>query len=143
MRCHRLSMPCRPQVSRAMQRSLFLQRLLLVLVLGATCMLIGDGTLTPAISVVSSITGLQQNTNIGQRKQLLKCPCIQFRASIITAVQLNTHDAQLEQPESDCVCKTKPRECSRPCLLLESRARSFCMAGTSDIVSSSAPWNRT
>ena len=57
-----------------MQRSLFLQRLLLVLVLGATCMLIGDGTLTPAISVVSSITGLQQNTNIGQREQLIEMP---------------------------------------------------------------------
>ena len=56
------------QVSRAMQRSLFLQRLLLVLVLGATCMLIGDGTLTPAISVVSSITGLQQKTSITQCK---------------------------------------------------------------------------
>ena len=58
------------QVSRAMQRSLFLQRLLLVLVLGATCMLIGDGTLTPAISVVSSITGLQQKTSITQCKRL-------------------------------------------------------------------------
>ena len=59
------------QVSRAMQRSLALQRLLLITVLGATCMLIGDGTLTPAISVVSSITGLQQNTSIGQREQHL------------------------------------------------------------------------
>ena len=59
------------QVSRAMQRSLALQRLLLITVLGATCMLIGDGTLTPAISVVSSITGLQQNTNIGQREHNL------------------------------------------------------------------------
>ena len=36
--------------------------------LGATCMLIGDGTLTPAISVVSSITGLQQKTSIAQRE---------------------------------------------------------------------------
>ena len=59
------------QVSRAMQRSLCLQRLLLIVVLGATCMLIGDGTLTPAISVVSSITGLEQNTSIGQREPLL------------------------------------------------------------------------
>lgn len=71
------------QISRAMQRRKSLQRLLLVVVLGATCMLIGDGTLTPAISVVSSITGLQQNTDIGQRKQTssdscsmnIACPC--------------------------------------------------------------------
>lgn len=59
-----------------MQRSLFLQRLLLILVLGATCMLIGDGTLTPAISVVSSITGLQENTSIGQREHLHAASCM-------------------------------------------------------------------
>jgi hypothetical protein len=52
------------QVTRALQRSRFLQRLLLVLVLGSTCMLIGDGCLTPSISVVSSISGLRQNSNI-------------------------------------------------------------------------------
>ena len=64
------------QVQRAMQRSLFLQRLLLIVVLGATCMLIGDGTLTPAISVVSSITGLQENSSIGQREHLHAASCM-------------------------------------------------------------------
>jgi K+ transporter len=38
---------------------------LLLLVLVATCMLIGDGCLTPSISVVASITGLKQISSIG------------------------------------------------------------------------------
>ena len=53
------------QVTRGLQKSLVAQRLLLLLVLGATCMLIGDGCLTPSISVVSSISGLKQISSIG------------------------------------------------------------------------------
>ncbi|BDA46994.1 Potassium transporter 5 [Coccomyxa sp. Obi] len=52
-------------VTRALQKSRTLQRVLLVLVLIATCMLIGDGCLTPSISVVSSISGLKQISSIG------------------------------------------------------------------------------
>lgn len=53
------------QVTRALQKSKILQRVLLLLVLVATCMLIGDGCLTPSISVVASITGLKQISSIG------------------------------------------------------------------------------
>lgn len=53
------------QVTRCLQKSRFAQRLLLVLVLGATCMLIGDGCLTPSISVVAAISGLKQISSIG------------------------------------------------------------------------------
>ncbi|KAK9918504.1 hypothetical protein WJX75_004557 [Coccomyxa subellipsoidea] len=52
-------------VTRALQKSKILQRVLLLLVLVATCMLIGDGCLTPSISVVASITGLKQISSIG------------------------------------------------------------------------------
>ena len=54
------------QVTRGLQKSLVAQRCLLLLVLLATCMLIGDGCLTPSISVVSSISGLQQISSIGE-----------------------------------------------------------------------------
>ena len=66
--------PC-AQVTRGLQKSLLAQRALLVLVLLATCMLIGDGCLTPSISVVSSISGLQQISSINERKALTHSPC--------------------------------------------------------------------
>ncbi|KAK9803431.1 hypothetical protein WJX72_012393 [[Myrmecia] bisecta] len=46
----------------ALGRSFVLQKILLVVVLFATCMVIGDGILTPAISVLSAVEGLQVAT---------------------------------------------------------------------------------
>ncbi|KAL3688521.1 hypothetical protein R1sor_014830 [Riccia sorocarpa] len=42
-----------------LEKSRFLQLLLLILVLLSTCMVIGDGILTPAISVVSAVDGVK------------------------------------------------------------------------------------
>ncbi|XP_066371451.1 potassium transporter 10-like [Miscanthus floridulus] len=46
-------------VRRLLQRHKVLQRVLLVLALVGTCMVIGDGVLTPAISVFSAVSGLE------------------------------------------------------------------------------------
>ncbi|PWZ19378.1 Potassium transporter 10 [Zea mays] len=46
-------------VRRLLERHKVLQRVLLVLALVGTCMVIGDGVLTPAISVFSAVSGLE------------------------------------------------------------------------------------
>ncbi|EXB82625.1 Potassium transporter 6 [Morus notabilis] len=48
-----------PRIRAALERHGVLQRLLLVLALIGTCMVIGDGVLTPAISVFSAVSGLE------------------------------------------------------------------------------------
>ncbi|CAM6086777.1 unnamed protein product [Calypogeia fissa] len=47
-------------VRRLMEKSKLLQNLLLILVLLSTCMVIGDGILTPAISVLSAVDGIKK-----------------------------------------------------------------------------------
>ncbi|EIE21883.1 potassium transporter [Coccomyxa subellipsoidea C-169] len=53
------------KIEGGVKPSIATHRVVLVLVLIATCMLIGDGCLTPSISVVSSISGLKQISSIG------------------------------------------------------------------------------
>ncbi|KAH6559474.1 hypothetical protein KP509_1Z006500 [Ceratopteris richardii] len=59
---HRYHIDAKPLASKAkrwIEESYYAQRLLLLLVLLGTAMLIGDGILTPAISVLSSVGGLE------------------------------------------------------------------------------------
>ncbi|KAI3407353.1 Potassium transporter [Psidium guajava] len=48
-----------PKLKSTLERNRVLQRLLLVLALIGACMVIGDGVLTPAISVFSAVSGLE------------------------------------------------------------------------------------
>ncbi|XP_059670175.1 potassium transporter 8 [Cornus florida] len=48
-----------PSLKSTLEKHRVLQRLLLVLALIGTCMVIGDGVLTPAISVFSAVSGLE------------------------------------------------------------------------------------
>ncbi|KAJ7294197.1 hypothetical protein O6H91_Y539300 [Diphasiastrum complanatum] len=55
------------QVKQILERSKIAQKLLLVVTLIGTCMVIGDGVLTPAISVLSAVQGIQvQATGLSQ-----------------------------------------------------------------------------
>ncbi|KAL2344313.1 hypothetical protein Fmac_005598 [Flemingia macrophylla] len=51
------------KIKEALERKSFLKNILLVLVLLGASMVIGDGILTPAISVMSAISGLQDQIN--------------------------------------------------------------------------------
>ncbi|KAG8075233.1 hypothetical protein GUJ93_ZPchr0006g46378 [Zizania palustris] len=55
-------------VRRLLERHRVLQRVLLVLALIGTCMVIGDGVLTPAISVFSAVSGLELSMEKHQHK---------------------------------------------------------------------------
>ncbi|KAL5224765.1 hypothetical protein ABZP36_011404 [Zizania latifolia] len=55
-------------VRRLLERHKVLQRVLLVLALVGTCMVIGDGVLTPAISVFSAVSGLELSMEKHQHK---------------------------------------------------------------------------
>ncbi|KAJ4810655.1 Potassium transporter [Rhynchospora pubera] len=55
-------------VRRELERRQVLQRILLVLALIGTCMVIGDGILTPAISVFSAVSGLELSMSKEQHK---------------------------------------------------------------------------
>ncbi|KAK4598165.1 hypothetical protein RGQ29_015591 [Quercus rubra] len=59
-----------------LERHRVLQRFLLVLALIGTCMVIGDGVLTPAISVFSAISGLEFSMSREQHKFLTWLFCI-------------------------------------------------------------------
>ncbi|KFM26301.1 Potassium transporter 26 [Auxenochlorella protothecoides] len=52
------------RVKRALATSSFLQVLLLSITLSAVCLILSDGVLTPAISVVSAAQGIQYQSNI-------------------------------------------------------------------------------
>ncbi len=56
-----------------------LQLALLIVVIMAACMVMSDGVLTPAISVISAIEGLQFNTGISQGRpaDCRELPCTQ------------------------------------------------------------------
>ncbi|KAG1326643.1 potassium transporter 10 [Cocos nucifera] len=56
------------RVRRMLEKHQVLQRCLLVLALIGTCMVIGDGVLTPAISVFSAVSGLELSTSREQHK---------------------------------------------------------------------------
>lgn len=53
--------PLASRIKKWLENNLYSQRLLVLLVLFGTSMLIGDGILTPAISVLSSVNGLRVN----------------------------------------------------------------------------------
>ncbi|RWW56628.1 hypothetical protein BHE74_00036628 [Ensete ventricosum] len=55
-------------VKRLLEKHRVLQRLLLILALIGTCMVIGDGVLTPAISVFSAVSGLELSMSKEQHK---------------------------------------------------------------------------
>ncbi|URD72417.1 Potassium transporter [Musa troglodytarum] len=55
-------------VKRLLERHQVLQRLLLILALIGTCMVVGDGVLTPAISVFSAVSGLELPMSKEQHK---------------------------------------------------------------------------
>ncbi|GAA0168350.1 transporter [Lithospermum erythrorhizon] len=57
-----------------LEKHKFLQQVLLILALIGTCMVIGDGVLTPAISVFSAVSGLE----LSMSKQQHQCPDIQL-----------------------------------------------------------------
>ncbi|KAJ0231935.1 Potassium transporter 6 [Hirschfeldia incana] len=52
----------RSRLKRALEKHRVLQKVLLVLALIGTCMVIGDGVLTPAISVFSAVSGVELST---------------------------------------------------------------------------------
>ncbi|THU59195.1 hypothetical protein C4D60_Mb03t22420 [Musa balbisiana] len=56
------------RVKRVLEKHHVLQRLLLLLALIGTCMVIGDGVLTPAISVFSAVSGLELSMSEEQHK---------------------------------------------------------------------------
>ncbi|CAL9063129.1 unnamed protein product [Musa banksii] len=56
------------RVKRLLEKHHVLQRLLLLLALIGTCMVIGDGVLTPAISVFSAVSGLELSMSEEQHK---------------------------------------------------------------------------
>ena len=66
------------QAGQVLRQSGFARLLLLMLVLLATSMIIGDGVLTPAISVISAISGIEQaSPNITNSKNALPPPTIE------------------------------------------------------------------
>lgn len=74
--------PLRRAAAAKLERSPVSQMVLLVVVLLASNMIISDGVLTPAISVVSAIEGIQFQTGIargelpaGHNMQSLGAPC--------------------------------------------------------------------
>ncbi|KAF0904078.1 hypothetical protein E2562_031755 [Oryza meyeriana var. granulata] len=58
-------------VRAALERHRVLQRLLLLLALLGTCMVIGDGVLTPAVSVFSAVSGLELSMAKDQHQYIL------------------------------------------------------------------------
>ncbi|XP_042464252.1 potassium transporter 6-like isoform X2 [Zingiber officinale] len=56
------------KVKKLLEKHQVLQRLLLILALIGTCMVIGDGVLTPAISVFSAVSGLELSMSREQHK---------------------------------------------------------------------------
>uniref|UniRef100_A0A0E0HNW7 Potassium transporter n=1 Tax=Oryza nivara TaxID=4536 RepID=A0A0E0HNW7_ORYNI len=58
-------------VRAALERHRVLRRLLLLLALLGTCMVIGDGVLTPAVSVFSAVSGLELSMDKDQHKYIL------------------------------------------------------------------------
>ncbi|XP_020250340.1 potassium transporter 7 [Asparagus officinalis] len=63
-------------LKRFLEKHKKLRTALLVVVLFGACMVIGDGVLTPAISVLSSISGLQVRTNRLQNGEVVIISCV-------------------------------------------------------------------
>ncbi|KAL6960628.1 Potassium transporter 6 [Sarracenia purpurea var. burkii] len=64
----------------ALEKHSVLQRVLLVLALIGTCMVIGDGVLTPAISVFSAVSGLE----LSMSKEHHQCKTLNYYPNSIT-----------------------------------------------------------
>lgn len=62
-----------------LEKHKFLQRILLVLALIGACMVIGDGVLTPAISVFSAVSGLE----LSMAKPHHQCESLSFYRSML------------------------------------------------------------
>jgi len=62
----------RSYLQKKLEGSQLLQRLLLILVLFGTCIVIGDGILTPAISVLSGVSGIKRaSSSLNDSKHFL------------------------------------------------------------------------
>ncbi len=73
------------QAGHMLRQSGFARLLLLMLVLLATSMIIGDGVLTPAISVISAISGIEQaSPNITNSENASRPPTLRLPLSCFT-----------------------------------------------------------
>ena len=73
------------QAGHMLRQSGFARLLLLMLVLLATSMIIGDGVLTPAISVISAISGIEQaSPNITNSENASPPPIFRLPLSCFT-----------------------------------------------------------
>ncbi|CAN1852799.1 Potassium transporter 6 [Linum perenne] len=59
-----------PELKSTMEKHRVLQRILLVLALVGTCMVIGDGVLTPALSVFSAVSGVELSVSKEHHKYI-------------------------------------------------------------------------
>uniref|UniRef100_A0ACD5V9Q6 Uncharacterized protein n=1 Tax=Avena sativa TaxID=4498 RepID=A0ACD5V9Q6_AVESA len=78
-------------VRAALERHRVLQRLLLLLALLGTCMVIGDGVLTPAVSVFSAVSGLELSLNNEQHEYILLPVTCAILVGLFTLQHYGTH----------------------------------------------------
>ncbi|KAM0917818.1 hypothetical protein ACQ4PT_009246 [Festuca glaucescens] len=78
-------------VRAALERHRVLQRLLLLLALLGTCMVIGDGVLTPAVSVVSAVSGLELSLDSEQHEYILLPVTCAILVGLFTLQHYGTH----------------------------------------------------
>ncbi|KAM0908850.1 hypothetical protein ACQ4PT_015191 [Festuca glaucescens] len=78
-------------VRAALERHRVLQGLLLLLALLGTCMVIGDGVLTPAVSVVSAVSGLELSLDNEQHEYILLPVTCAILVGLFTLQHYGTH----------------------------------------------------
>ncbi|KAM0908847.1 hypothetical protein ACQ4PT_015189 [Festuca glaucescens] len=78
-------------VRAALERHRVLQRLLLLLALLGTCMVIGDGVLTPAVSVFSAVSGLELSLDNEQHEYILLPVTCAILVGLFTLQHYGTH----------------------------------------------------
>ncbi|VAI72904.1 unnamed protein product [Triticum turgidum subsp. durum] len=78
-------------VRAALERHRVLQRLLLLLALLGTCMVIGDGVLTPAVSVFSAVSGLELELDNEQHEYILLPVTCAILVGLFTLQHYGTH----------------------------------------------------
>ncbi|KAM0917811.1 hypothetical protein ACQ4PT_009244 [Festuca glaucescens] len=78
-------------VRAALERHRVLQRLLLLLALLGTCMVIGDGVLTPAVSVFSAVSGLELSLDNKQHEYILLPVTCAILVGLFTLQHYGTH----------------------------------------------------
>ncbi|CAM0909366.1 unnamed protein product [Alopecurus aequalis] len=78
-------------VRAALERHRVLQRLLLLLALLGTCMVIGDGVLTPAVSVFSAVSGLELSLDNEQHEYICLPVTCAILVGLFTLQHCGTH----------------------------------------------------